>query len=383
MSKLKNALVFMALFAFEVNVFAAPTTTTPGGQDTVKPGLGGATPGNGIGSPSGDPNIDNIHNAKCPNTNLLSFKMISATCWSCIFPIITMGTLSLGASKDEAPEGRATKPVCMCKDKLGVPYPGFTYGMWQPSKALELVRMPGCLATLDGAQLGFDTSRMGLWPNVDKNLTKGFAQYHFYAYPLLLVLDMFAKAECVKDHYGDIDILFFSEVDPTWSDDMIAYFTNPEAILFGNPVAALACIPDALSATYTKRPISSLYWCAGSWGSMFPLTGHMNLPTGAVTASSIMAAKMLMAMHRRGVMQKTFSPDALCKQQLAIILPKEQYKLSMLYPVPETNTAHVIGQSEIIWGSNRVVPVTGEDFIYLLFNWVDCCMSFTSGNANQ
>ena len=360
----------------------AADTGTGGITEEEDPGLGGATPGNGLGTPTGDANVDDIDNAGCPDSSLISGKLISNTCWTCIFPIITMG-IALGADKDEAPADRAEGYFCLCKDDLGVPYPGWIYGLWMPSKAVEFVRQPGCLSLLDGASLGFDKTMQGQWSELEWDATDAaFAHYHYYTFPLLIVLDMFEKVECIKDHYMDIDILFMSEVDPTWNDSTIAFFTNPEAVLFGNPVATLACIPDATSATFMQRPVQSLFWCAGSWGNMYPLSGNHASSFGGLQDSSLFLTRMIAQLHRRGFLKSTYGDGALCDSEIAMTIPKLQYKISMLYPVPETKTAHVIGESVLFWGANRMVPVTGEDFIYLLWTWNDCCMSFVPGSAN-
>lgn len=377
--------VLVLLFALQLSAFFPATAAPAAGGDTgteePDPGFGGATPGAGVGTPTGDANVDDIENGGCPDSSMLSEKLISNVCWTCIFPIIALG-IPFGADKDEAPADRYESPLCLCKDNLGVPYPGFTYGLWMPSKAVEFVRQPGCLSMLNGASLGFNRTMQGEWSELAHDSTdQSFAHYHYYTFPLLIVLDMFEKMECIKDHYMDIDILFMSEVDPTWYDDSIAFFTNPEAVLFGNPAAALACVPDAMSATAMQRPIESLFWCAGSWGSMYPLTGNNAGSFGAVKESSLFTARMLTALHRRGFLKVTYGEKAMCDAYVTATLPKLQYKITTLYPVPETRSAHVIGESTLFWGASRSVPVTGEDFIYLIWTWNDCCMSILPGSA--
>ena len=348
------------------------------------PNLGGGNIGNGVGTSSGSSALDDINNARCVDTQFLSGKMITDVCWTCIFPIISLG-MPLGASKSEAPDDRAKKIVCLCKDDLGVPYPGFTYGMWMPSKLVELVRMPGCLATLGGVTLNFDKIDQGTWQTQEQTteMTQAaHAHYHTYAFPILVMLNMFEQSECIKDHYVDIDLLYLSEFDPTWYDDNIAFFTNPEAVLLGNPISMLACVPDALSSTALQKPINSLFWCAGSWGNMYPLTTNVS-SGGEIMESSLMMARLLSALHRRFFLKKTYTDEALCSSTMAFFIPKTQYKITMIYPVPERKSAHVIGESDIFWGANRSVPVTGEDFVYLMWTWNDCCMSMVAGSADQ
>ena len=75
------------------------------------------------------------------------------------------------------------------------------------------------------------------------------------------------------DSYVDFDMLYVSELDPTWNNDELAFFTNPEASLVATPVAQAACPADAVAST-ARHPIDKLFWCAGSWGFIYPLSGH-------------------------------------------------------------------------------------------------------------
>ncbi len=63
--------------------------------------------------------------------------------------------------------------------------------------------------------------------------------YHYYAFPLLVMLDLFIKQTCNADGYMDLDIMYMSELDPTRTM-MSSLFTNPEAAAVANPIAAAA-----------------------------------------------------------------------------------------------------------------------------------------------
>lgn len=47
--------------------------------------------------------------------------------------------------------------------------------------------------------------------------------YHYYAFPLLIMLDLFIKQTCNADGYMDLDIMYMSELDPTWNNDELAF----------------------------------------------------------------------------------------------------------------------------------------------------------------
>jgi conjugal transfer pilus assembly protein TraU len=36
----------------------------------------------------------------------------------------------------------------------------------------------------------------------------------------------------------------------------------------------------------------------------------------------------------------------------------------------------VIGESPLTWGEWRNIPAVGEDHLYLLWRWNDCCATF-------
>lgn len=83
----------------------------------------------------------------CPDAGLLSGKLLTDVCWSCIFPIRVAG-LPLGSGN--VPSGASNKSFCLCEDNLGVPRPGIVTSMWEPARLIELVRTPGCSPSLGG-----------------------------------------------------------------------------------------------------------------------------------------------------------------------------------------------------------------------------------------
>lgn len=47
---------------------------------------------------------------------------------------------------------------------------------------------------------------------------------------------------------------------------------------------------------------------------------------------------MLAAEHRRGLAYRSMGNDTVCRSKIYPTLPKQQYKLNMFYPTPETKT---------------------------------------------
>lgn len=297
-------------------------------------------------------------------------KLITDFCWSCVLPIRVAGVpMAGGYSPDEA----VSTPFCACKDNLGVPRPGIGTSMWEPARLIEFQRVPGCSSVLGGTVLPLSRRTfVGHHSDGDFDGTDPtFMHYHYYAFPILLMMDLFV-ANCGNDHYIDLDIMFLSEVDPTWNNDELAFFTNPEAAAVANPAAVVACMADAVAAT-AQKPIKEMFWCAGAWGTVYPLSGNITGGQGVIRDSSLATVKTLAALHRRGMALKTMGQDAMCGGVIHPTLPKQQYKFSLFHPIAETKSAHLMGESTLKWGNAKTIPGIGEDPVYTIWRWNDCC----------
>ncbi|EGV32682.1 TraU family protein [Thiorhodococcus drewsii AZ1] len=316
-----------------------------------------------------------LSNAVCPDAELLGPKLITDICWSCLFPLRIAGVPIGGGS---VPSGASDQALCACTDPAGLPSPGVVIGMWEPARIVELVRVPGCMPSLGGARLDLGRFRTLGTPGQAEydGSDKAFYNYHYYAFPVLVILDLFFPDRCNVDHLTDFDVLYLSELDPTWNNDELAFFTNPEAAFVANPIAQAACLVDAASATTVQQPLDTLFWCAGAWGGLYPFTGRIPTLNGRPSEMSLASARVLAALHRRGLARQTVGDAALCEAPFALMLPKTQYRLSQFYPLPEANSNHVIGESELRWGMWRNVPGVGEDHLYLIWRWHDCCLTW-------
>lgn len=309
----------------------------------------------------------------CQSADIFSAKLMTDICWTCLFPLRVAGA-TLSAGDGVYPKDAHKEPLCACFDNNGVPEPGVTTSMWEPAWLIEFERVPGCLSALNGTRLPFNRTFQGNHSNSEYDVSDGsFMHYHYYAFPLLSILDLYTDGTCNPDGYLDFDLMFISEVDPTWNIDELAFFTNPEAAVVANPVATLACIPDAISSAVGK-PIQELFWCAGSWGGIYPLSGNVNGGAGVIKDSSLLKTRVLAAQHRRGTMRGTMGREALCRAPIKVTLPKTQYKFTLAHPIAETSKAHVIGESTLKWGMGKTIPAIGQDPVYTIWRWKDCCV---------
>jgi conjugal transfer pilus assembly protein TraU len=318
----------------------------------------------------------------CPDSHFFEGAAYSNVCWSCIFPIRIAGVpFGAGGYPDDA-----AAPFCVCPGKLfGIPSPGFTLGLWEPTHLIEEVRQPYCSPIMgrsfvsENPTVGVaDLARWGGFKNQAQDSTSvshAYYNFHWWMYPVNAIIDGIVGKVCTRGDSGyDLDIAYLSELDPTFVDDELSLYTTPEAGLFANPTAIAACVADAVAATAYK-PIAALYWCAGSWGLSYPFTGQLGDSNSPPRMTSLAAFKGLAAMHRRGLAKRTYGNDAVCAAHIDLLMQKQQYKFQTFFPIPETTSDHWLGENTFRWGEWRNIPYKGEDFVYMQWQWKDCCVT--------
>lgn len=315
----------------------------------------------------------------CYDAEVFSGKLISGVCWDCVFPIV-ISRVVIAGDKDRIPDGAADGSVlgaCMCRDNLGMPSFGVKTSLWQPARLVELQRQSGCSGVLGGLRFPFNRLYQGTEQKLSqqsqsKNDGKTYRHYHYYSFPLMTMMDMWLPGFCNPGGFMDLDIMYLSEIDPTWNNDEIAFFTHPEAALIASPLGAISCIPDAFGANVGK-PIKELYWCAGSWGVLFPTSGSVLSRENIMMTTSLMGARALYALHRRGLEWRSIGDDVMCGGEMSPYLPKNQYRFQVFHPVSETENNHVLGEMLYTWALGRTIPAVGEDPLFLIWRWIDCC----------
>ena len=336
----------------------------------------------------------NAEKLLCPDADFWGKKMLTGVCWSCLFPIRLLGMTVFDDSND-LPDGATEKSFCKCDGDHGLPRLGVTAGAWLPARLIEVVRKPYCSPIMGGISFN---SGVRLWGGHKETEGDGsdktFFNYHYWAFPLYAILELFVQNNCNAGGLRNLDMMYMSELDPTWNVDELAFFMNPEAVVFANPLAVAGCMADCATTT-VSMPSTSLFWCAGCWGNLYPFTGNIASDSSAPRDTSLLTARVLASLHRKGMAHKTYGDDALCSGQIYPMIPKQQYKLSTLFPLAEANSdrvdstdpsgvthskildncCHWIGESTFKWGESRTIPATGEDYVYLIWRYTDCCLT--------
>ncbi|EKE08834.1 MAG: hypothetical protein ACD_16C00248G0016 [uncultured bacterium] len=300
---------------------------------------------------------------------------LTEICWSCLFP------LSIGATKVSSGGGREDTPnpsqiPCFCpRPPWPTPVPGIPIGFWEPARLVDVTRTPYCMVNMGGMQLTKSQIGQGVHgANGGRRTQNSFYQVHWYIYPVIYWLELLVDFICLEK--GDFDVGYLTELDPLWNDDELSFILNPEAVLFGNPLAQAACAADCTAAT-AHLPLDTLFWCNGCQGSLYPFTGNNVAHNGGVQGSLLMVGRIMAKLHRELLLWGTSGRLGLCQKYPLPIIKKTQYRTQMTYPRPVTRgplACPPLGRTEVIWGSGREFPYKGEDFGYLIWRKKNCCV---------
>lgn len=319
---------------------------------------------------SGDAGSEATSEMLCPDSGALTQgKFYSDLCWSCMFPMRIAG---MGGGGRNFPDDMAS-PVCVCPSKsmFGYPTPGVTFGMWKPSHFVETVSQPGCMPAMGEKQDLGSVWDVGHGGNGERPIDAGLKHVHQFSFPVGAVLEMVDTYGCSKDS-DYMDVVAMTELDPTWANPELSMQLNPDTVLFANEVATLACMADAVAASVSK-PIQALFWCAGSWGGIYPQMGYGNARS-AVQDASLAAARMVSLQHKRFMMKKTYGNESVCQDSFAMLMPKQQYRWQIMYPLPQREGNDWTGASTMLSREHRHIAFTGEDWVQVLWRYEECCV---------
>lgn len=285
-----------------------------------------------------------------------------------IFPIKIGGITIATFSGLEDVKTLTDFPVCVCMDPI--PRIGIKVSLWEPIAFIETTAIPGC-----SPSMGFSIP-ISLYPLSFGANTQGFDnssyhtfQVHYWKFPVFSVLNLFLDFACLEK--GDVDLPWFTEVDPLWQNDIWAAILNPEAILVANPLAQIACMADSVAAN-SGFPLDFLWWCLGSWGSLYPFTKGHGQGTN-ITSQMAVSAKMVAKLHRLGYLYGSVGGQGLCGMYPMPIMRKSQYSLLPVHPVSHPIRIP-IGRSEFLWGQGKEVPLVNHHvYVNVLYRKRDCC----------
>lgn len=303
------------------------------------------------------------------------FNPVTDVNWTDAFPITVMG---VKAGPNRNPPTMFAPPVCVCPSSIGIPMPGIGVTYWEPAYLAEVERTPGCLSTMGGVQVlpqYASEQSEGNWSGASgTKLDEGNRmQVHWYSYPLFSMMNLFTSLIC-KNSSG-FDLQFMTEPDPLWQQDAWGTLLSPEGILFASLPAQAACAIDAGAAS-TGFSLDHMFWCAGTWGSLYPLTGTVASTYSPFQTNAMALSKYIARSHQFGLLWQTIGPSAVCFSHPNPIWAKGQYRFNQVYPWPRKGPALNIGNPGLLLQPPAANAPGYESSAFVVWQGKQCCLRF-------
>lgn len=306
------------------------------------------------------------------------YNPVTDTDWNDFFPLTIAGTAYSGGGNTDPALMDAMPPVCVCPTIFGIPFVGVGVTYWQPLYVSEIENRPGCLSSLGGIQVlggayNMLASEQTTSDAYHSGETANRMQVHWYEYPVFGMLDLLKSVECHNP--SGFNLAYMTELDPLWQDDMWSAMFTPEAALFDNVLATSSCAVDAV-ASNLHHTLDPMFWCAGSWGNLYPLSGNSSHTGDPFEMNNQIQSKFIARNHRMGLMWQTIGPDAVCSSVPNPIWVKSQYRYDQIGPIVRKGTAVVTGDSGKFLQFPPVTnfPPQGNETINLIWQGQQCCL---------
>ena len=297
------------------------------------------------------------------------FDPITDIDWWGIFPI-SIGGITIFKSPIPTPKFPGGSPICICGKPPRVRV-GIKVGFWDPARLDEIVKDAWCFPSIG---TGLKSSGFLNGSSTEKNAKANevFRQAHWIWMDVFSLVGLFVDYSCFSPM--EFDIAYITEVDPSWNSDIISFILEPESLLFANPLAQVTCAVDSIAATM-QYPLDPLFWCMGTWGSSYPLTGHWSGKDKTAAAAAI-GARLIYKLGREGILWD--SAVSYCYSFPSLIWFKSHYRMQEARPL---RSAWVIpiGMSDLPWGVAANPPISGghgaeDNFLWVIFKERACCM---------
>lgn len=330
---------------------------------------GAQTSSTGGGS-SGGSESGSVEGALCTGD---LFNPMGDPDWNNVYPITIAGVKLSGKDRSDPPL-MTMPPVCVCPSYFfGMSMVGVGITYWHPSYLVEIEYRPGCSSTLGGTQLlkGYGKKRSEEADEGSESSQTNLKQIHWYEYPIFSLFKWFADWYCHTSN--GYNLLYMTEIDPTWNDDEFGVLLSPESTLFANPIAQAACIIDAVAAN-VWYPLDPLFWCAGSWGGVYPLSGNAPITNGLPQVNNLVMSKFIARNARLGLGWQTIGPTAQCNSHPNPIWIKSQFRINQVGPLVRHGDTQAIGDLGLLqFPPTANYPGTGEYTANLLWQGQQCC----------
>eukprot|EP01037_Dinobryon_pediforme_P025606 gene25606-27818_t len=259
--------------------------------------------------------------------------------------------LNFGVESEDYVDSASGQTVCVCVNTLSA---GLATSFWEPEYMVDVTNKPGCMPLLGGVDIDppYNELEQGAEnqdnPHIGGTSTSSFMHVNEYLNPVMTAMGVITDSPCL-DVRG-FDVPYISWADPTWNDDSLSMILTPYGYAFAGIPSIAAEAPDAIAATF-GFPLATLFWVAGSWGAMYPVTGNVSVSNTPEQVGHLLLARLFARLHAAGAVQSTAGEDALNScGALGVpefIMDKRQYKTNRTFPFPD-NMCTPIGRPLVL-----------------------------------
>lgn len=291
---------------------------------------------------------------------------VTDVCWKCLFPLSIGGARVVSGPSGLSDTSNPKSPIGICGGRIGL-----QIGFWEPTALVDITDEPGCFPNI-GLEIPFgDKYRRGGRLQTGNYSKQAFYHAHWYKYPLMSWLHLITDIGCMQG--GDFDVLWMTELDPTWSSPELSLVLDPDAALFANIAAQTACAADSISSSTIGKPLDALFWCAGSHGSHYPLSGHLNEANSSIQMAWLLAERMNFKLHRQMQITDSVGIDGLtCKTMRYPVTPKSRYRYQLVNQVVDANACYPSGYSSMRMESLKHNPAQRDQWGFLIWRKRNC-----------
>lgn len=290
---------------------------------------------------------------------------VTDVCWKCLFPLSIGGSKIVKAANGLTDTNNPKSVIGTCGSRIGL-----QIGYWEPFALAETTDTPYCFVNMGGLKLASSHKRGGRLQTGNAQ-RQAFYHAHWYKYPLVTWLNLLTDLGCQEG--GDFDVMWMTELDVTWSDSSYSLLLNPDATLFANPVAQSACAADSTSSSILKKPLDSLFWCAGSSGSHYPLNGQITSPQSPVQTAFLLAQRLNYKLHRQQMITDTVGRDgATCHPVRYPVTPKSRYRYELVNQVADGKHCYPSGYSALAMEEGKIKPNQSDQYGFLVWRKRNC-----------
>ena len=280
--------------------------------------------------------------------------------------------------------------LCMCQfpppvfERLGV-----SISFWNNIGMVDTSSIPYCFPQL-GTSLSFmgpateaafsflntpgvgGVNQFGTRSNGSKDSQFVSAHTHFASFMNLMQIvseAIFSMCLSVNTNISPV----MSEVAFYWQNDDWSVIKNPEALLVANPIAVTACMAESVSMI-AKKNLDPLFWCIGSWGSLYPIS--MNVGSGIPLSSyGMLAARSIAERFQTAQLLDTTGYQMLngvCQPIPTYFTPKSDINIFPIWPQKSTSR-FPLGYPSEFWGVGKDNPRNIGVMTWMVYQKRDCC----------